>query len=121
MKIQFHPKDAGAVEAFLMRFIPEHPNQTQKLYMMAWSFDECDPIYLDCDASELINCFMELEKEGFVQSIKRIFQGDHFYRSDTGKCPRCWRHRPEIHWNNENIPECRAELCDRCENAIGDS
>lgn len=118
MKIQFHEKDAPVIQQFLSRFIPEKPSDVQSNFLLAWSHDECEILFLDTNTEELANCFMELEKEGFVQSIKRLYQGDHFYRSDTGKCPRCWRYRPEIHWNNENIPECKSELCDRCCGAV---
>ena len=52
--------------------------------------------------------------KGFTQSVKEVFQGNHFYRSDTGKCARCRRYRPEVHWNAENMPE--ADCCDRCTN-----
>lgn len=120
MKIQMRPQDADVVHAFLGRWIPKNPNAIQAQLLLAWSFDECEPIYFDAPPEELANCFMELNREGFTQSLKKIFQGDHFYRSDTGKCPRCWRHRPEIYWNNENIPECGAEVCDRCNGALKD-
>jgi hypothetical protein len=104
MKIQCHEKDLPLIRQFLSRW----EGDSLLGYM-----DECDPVYFDTDSpEELANVFMELERVGFTQSVKRIFTGDHFYRSDTGKCPRCYRHRPEIHWNNENM--CDASLCDRC-------
>ncbi len=108
MKIQYHPKDAALIHAFLEKWT------VNNMFLPLLFLDECEPLYFDCDAAELSNCFMELEKKGFSQSVKEIFQGSHFYRSDTGKCPRCWRFRPEIHWNNEHMPEKEATLCDRC-------
>lgn len=113
LKIQFHEKDKAAVLSFLHGWL-DFESPMFKLML----FEECEPIYLDCEATELLNCFMELNKKGFTQSVKEIFQGSHFYRSDTGKCPRCYRYRPEIHWNNENIPECEAKICDRCASVI---
>jgi len=116
MKIQMYEKDAALVGAFIARWMPvENPTGVQRHLCGALMSDECEPMYLDCDAAELSNCFMELEREGFVQSVKKIFQGDHFYRSDTGKCPRCWRHRPELRWSKDNDG---AEVCDRCLYAI---
>ena len=111
--MQFHQKDAAAIQTFLKAWMPEKHDFTGLLML-----DECEPFYFDVDAAELQNCFMELEKKGFAESVKAIFQGNHFYRSDTGKCPRCWRFRPELHWNNENIPECEVAICDRCHEAI---
>lgn len=102
--IQYYPKDANIISAFLKTWLED----TKYLALLA--SDECESIYFDCD--DIHNCFMELKREGFTQSMKRIFQGDHFYRSDTGKCLRCWRHRPELHWNNENLKN--ADCCDRC-------
>lgn len=111
MQLQFHKKDADVIGMFLSGWLKEGVNPLNS--------SESEPIYFDTDSpEELNNCFMELEREGFKEAVKKIFIGNHFYRSDTGKCPRCWRYRPEIHWNNENIPECEAELCDRCEGAV---
>ena len=80
-----------------------------------------DEFQFDCSTEELNNCFQEIEKEGAVQSLKRVSQGDHFYRSDTGRCDRCYRYRPEIHWNNENLPaSCEnKQICDRCRDVMG--
>ena len=113
MKLQVLQKDAPIVYAFLNRWM----NKEDKKSLLLLSMDECEPIYFDCESTELSNCFMELEKKGFAQSVKQIFQGDHFYRSDTGKCMRCWRHRPELHWNNEN--NIQKDLCDRCAEVYG--
>lgn len=107
MKIEITPQNSQAVQAFLKKWIDEKSPSAGLLLL-----EECPPIYFDCDAAELANCFMELERVGFTQSVKHIFQGDHFYRSDTGKCPRCYRYRPEIHWDNEHNEN--GELCDRC-------
>lgn len=110
MKIQFYQKDAAVIRSFLAGWAED------SRWMGVWATDDCPPLYLDCPPEELANCFDALRKEGFTQSIKRLCQGDHFYRSDTGKCPRCWRYRPEIHWNNENLPE--AKCCDRCNGVL---
>lgn len=110
MKLQFNIQNAHLIKAFFADWIDDKSPCARLFYL-----DECEPVYFDCSPEELANCFDALRKEGFTQSAKRIFQGDHFYRSDTGKCPRCKRYRPEIHWNNENLTGCEhQETCDRC-------
>lgn len=113
MKIQFYHKDAAIIQIFLSTWMPEKSDMTGLLMM-----EESDTLYFDCSPEELANCFDALTKKGFTQSAKHIFQGDHFYRSDTGKCPRCYRFRPEIHWNNEHLKD--AVVCDRCMYAMSD-
>jgi len=110
MKLQYRINDLPVITAFLKEWIKNAGDLEIGLLFS----DGCDPLFFDCDEVELQNCFMELSKKGATQSIKEIYQGNIFYRSDTGKCPRCRRHRPEIHWNNENLKECDADLCDRC-------
>lgn len=109
MKIQCHPKDYQIIRAFLAKWTPEDSR-----YSALLATEESEGFFFDCSPEELSNCFDTLMKEGFRQSAKRVFQGDHFYRSDTGKCPRCYRHRPEIHADNENMPEREHKICDRC-------
>lgn len=119
MKIRTTISNHNIVVKFMGSWIPEKPNNVQEKYLKVWGLEECEPLYLDCDAAELANALQVIEEKGFVNTIKAIFQGDHFYRSDTGQCPRCYRYRPEIHWNNENIPDSKnAELCDRCSGCI---
>ena len=113
IKIQFNLRDRETVFAFLRQWIDPESKNFKLMFL-----EECEPIYFDCESTELSNCFMELQKKGFTQSIKEIFQGNHFYRSDTGMCLRCRRYRPEVYWNNENMPELKIETCDRCTKAI---
>lgn len=109
MKIHCHEKDQNLIKAFISEWA-----QDEK-YLALLFLDECDPIFFDGEPEELANCFAELKREGFVSSAKRIFQGDHFYRSDTGKCARCRRYRPEVQYDNENLTGCKhAQICDRC-------
>jgi hypothetical protein len=127
MRIQCYKRDIPLIARFLNMWLPDKSGLVAKNNIsglsISWlcfglsSTDEAEPLYLDVDAAELANCFDSLTKKGFVQSAKALIIGDHFYRSDTGKCPRCWRYRPEIHWNNENLKDCNAELCDRCMDA----
>lgn len=107
MKMQFYAKDAPVISAFMSRWVIKNE------FLPLLFTDEFEGFYFDCPPEELQNCFMELEKKGFTQSVKEVFQGNHFYRSDTGKCARCRRYRPEVHWNAENMPE--ADCCDRCQ------
>lgn len=109
--IRFNTRDSEIVQRFIEQWMPSDIGNLAILL----SSPECEPIYLDCSPEELANSFSELTRVGFTDSIKRIFQGDHFYRSEAGKCPRCRRYRPEVYWNNENLRDIReAELCDRC-------
>ncbi|MBN8901492.1 MAG: hypothetical protein J0H19_12545 [Rhodospirillales bacterium] len=112
MKIRFNDRDAHIVRKFFAGWMPQPVDDH---YAFLLSTEECEPLFLDCEPEELANCFDTLTRKGFKESVKALFQGDHFYRSDTGKCPRCRRYRPEIHWNNEHLegsPD--QELCDRC-------
>lgn len=114
IKILTNVKTDSLAISFLNKFLKE----CEPEYICLLKTNECEPFDFDCDACELSNCFMELEKAGAHNAVKQIFQGNHFYRSDTGKCPRCYRYRPEIYWNNEN--QLDADVCDRCLNAISE-
>lgn len=119
MKVCCRTTNLELVRTFLAGWVPERPSHIQAYILGLWDADECEPLDLDCEPEELANCFDALTKKGFSESIKALVQGDHFYRSDTGKCPRCWRYRPEVHWNGENLEDCRhQELCDRCSRAV---
>lgn len=114
--VHYRREDLDAVQRFLAQWMPPDAGRMALLMMSA----EFEPINLDCPPAELARCFEELTRVGFTESIKRIFTGDHFYRSDTGKCPRCRRYRPEVRWNSENLV-AHAELCDRCRGATAEA
>jgi hypothetical protein len=74
-------------------------------------------VKMDGSAEELQNSIIELQSVGQLNAAKQIFQGNIFYRSDTGKCMRCLRYRPEIFYDNENL-KCESDCCDRCKEVI---
>jgi hypothetical protein len=111
--IHAYEKDLPIIQVFMSKFLPVSGGE-QSYFLMQTS--EFDGFHFDCDAAELSNCFMELEKEGFTQSIKRIFQGDHFYRSDTKKCPRCKRYRQECY--SDHLKGLGETVCNRCLDVI---
>lgn len=105
MKYHAHAKDISAVESFLSGFVEDEK------YVWLLCSEESDPLYFDGDEN-VLSIFAEMERIGFVEVAKAVFQGSHPYRSDCGKCPRCYRCRPEIHWNNENLKD--GSVCNRC-------
>lgn len=112
MKIDYDYKDQNIVmkiyQDFILHLDPE--------YIALINSDECEPLYLFGDT---MLYEMNIRKIGYKETAKAIFQGSHPYRDDCGKCPRCYRFRPEIHWNNENLNE--KYLCNRClENTKGE-
>lgn len=109
MKINYKPHHQSIVQTFLATWLePDHDRA--KLFAM----DECEPIYLDTD--DIDGSIMELNRVGFAESAKRIFQGDHFYRSDTLKCQRCYRYRPELY--HDSLKGLKHDLCDRCDKVV---
>lgn len=109
MKIYFKNHHSNAVNIFLNKWIDEKSPSFKLLFMQ-----ECEPLYLDHD--DIDGSIMELERVGFSESVKRIFQGNHFYRSDTEKCPRCYRYRPELYWDTNN--DVKTDVCDRCSGVL---
>ena len=107
MKVVYNPNDETIAHDFMERFLSNVNDNTR----VAIHMSECEPLFLDGD-DNILNIIAEIEKIGFVEVGKAVFQGSHPYRSDCGKCPRCYRYRPEINWNNENLD--KPYLCNRC-------
>jgi hypothetical protein len=109
MKLRATNQNEPVAVGFLSSFLKKADNYD--LFIL--STDECHPFMFDCDAVELNNCFIEMERIGVKQVVKDLFQGSHPYRSDTGKCARCYRYVPEIFFDNENLAGS-GEVCNRC-------
>ena len=119
MRIISRATDEHIINKFLVSWLPEseNPSRAQRDAMRLLTFEECEPFYFDVDSSELNNIFLELTNKGFVQSIKEIFQGNIFYRSDTEKCDRCYRYRPEVYYDKLKHPDVES-VCNRCASVL---
>jgi len=110
IKIYANPLDLKIINKFLDQWIPSKPNKIEQHCIFLLTTKEFEGFRFDSpDQMELNNAIMELEKKGFVQSVKEVFQGNIFYRSDTEKCSRCYRYRPEVYYDKSDN-----NLCDRC-------
>lgn len=99
---------------FLDEWLPDI--EKNKSTYMLWDMLECEPLHLDVDEEKLDIIINKLKDKGFKYTIKAIFQGDHFYRDDTAKCPRCYRHRPEIAYDKRR--GINDGLCNRCSDIL---
>lgn len=110
MKVITNHQSFNTIMAFLDGFFTDE----KALFLM--SCEETEPVYADCDAAELQNIIAEITRAGQVNAAKQIFQGNIFYRSDTAKCKRCQRFRPEIYYDLQRGVE--TGCCNRCADTI---
>lgn len=117
MKMTYNVQDESLALALKDKMLKSLDNG----YLASVFMEECGFLYLDynTEADNFMNIQMEIERIGFKEVAKAIFVDSHPYRSDCGKCPRCYRFRPEITWNNENLAE--PYVCNRCSEIIKDS
>ncbi len=114
MKFFTQRETHSQVVAFLDEWLPD-PDKYERIYVL-WDMWECEPLHLDVDKERLDVIFKRLKEKGFAYTIKAIFQGDHFYRDDTGKCPRCYRHRPEVAYDIKR--GLKDVVCIRCRERV---
>jgi hypothetical protein len=104
----YHERDTELVRAFLSEWLSGLDGK----WLLALVMDEFPGIDLRVDGA-----IERLRKEGPVQSIKRILQGDLFYMGElVGSCARCRRHVPEVAWETER--GSKDPLCNRCVDAV---
>ena len=116
MKVQCNAGEERESLLFLTNFLND--SNGNENFVALLSTEESDTIYMDYnpESDNFVNITMAIQEKGVVEFCKAVFQGSHPYRSDCGKCPRCYRYRPEIFWNNENLEE--SHVCNRCHDII---
>jgi len=111
--ISFDQRDAKIIGMFLDGWMKDDPAMNFLMASEEWEgihFENASP-------EELANIFDSLTRDGFTQSVKRVFNGDHFYRSETAKCERCRRYRFELAYDKKRFGE-DVHVCDRCGEAL---
>lgn len=108
IKVVFNRKDHDVVKSWLAGFYEGLPSN----FKTVLSLKECPPLMLDGGEPVLL-LLAEIDRIGHVNVVKAVFQGSHPYRSDCGKCVRCYRYRPEVYYDNENLKDSTG-ICTRC-------